>query len=239
MSNLDIIQTNNANLRKCIEKAETLPDASTGSDQTFIQLYNTQVLSNDDITSVPNDLCRNWYFLKGLNLPNVVFAGTYICYGCTNLEEVSMPNCEEIGVYGFYNNTSLKGIDFPKLKSVLGNVFRQCTSATYINLPECTSLAENAFQKDALIEKMDFPKLTSIAATAFDQCSTLVTVILRAGQVCTLANVSAFNNTPIKNGTGYVYVPSTLVDSYKSASNWSTYAAQIRAIEDYPEITGG
>lgn len=35
------------------------------------------------------------------------------------------------------------------------------------------------------------------------------------------------------------YVPSTIVDGYKSETNWSTYAAQIRAIEDYPEICGG
>ena len=35
------------------------------------------------------------------------------------------------------------------------------------------------------------------------------------------------------------YVPTSLVDTYKSATNWSTYAEQIRAIEDYPEITGG
>ena len=41
------------------------------------------------------------------------------------------------------------------------------------------------------------------------------------------------------NGTGFVYVPAESVDTYKSATNWSTYAEQIRAIEDYPEITGG
>ena len=35
------------------------------------------------------------------------------------------------------------------------------------------------------------------------------------------------------------YVPSTLVDSYKSATNWSIYEARIRAIEDYPDICGG
>ena len=239
MSNLDIIQENNTNLRKCIDKAESLPNASIGSNQTFIQLYETNVLSNSDILSVPNDLFRNWYYLKGVDLPNVVVVGTYCCYGCTNLVEVSMPNCEELGVYAFYNNTALLAIDFPKLTAVQGNCFRQCTSATSVNLPVCTSLAANAFQKDALIEKMDFPMVTSIAATAFDQCSALTAVILRADKVCTLANVSAFNNTPIKSGTGYIYVPSSLVDSYKSASNWSTYASQIRAIEDYPEITGG
>ncbi|MBQ7292175.1 MAG: leucine-rich repeat protein [Clostridia bacterium] len=34
------------------------------------------------------------------------------------------------------------------------------------------------------------------------------------------------------------YVPSSMVASYKSAANWSTYTNQIRAIEDYPEISG-
>jgi hypothetical protein len=29
-----------------------------------------------------------------------------------------------------------------------------------------------------------------------------------------------------------------LVDSYKTATNWSKYATQIRAIEDYPDICG-
>lgn len=41
------------------------------------------------------------------------------------------------------------------------------------------------------------------------------------------------------NGGCQFYVSTSLVETYKSATNWSTYAEQIRAIEDYPEITGG
>ena len=54
-----------------------------------------------------------------------------------------------------------------------------------------------------------------------------------------LDNTNTFNSTPIASGTGYIYVPAALVDNYKAATNWSTYANQIRAIEDYPEICGG
>jgi hypothetical protein len=39
--------------------------------------------------------------------------------------------------------------------------------------------------------------------------------------------------TRIEKGTGYIYVPADLVDSYKAATNWSTFAAQFRALEDY------
>ena len=37
----------------------------------------------------------------------------------------------------------------------------------------------------------------------------------------------------IANGKGYIYVPRAMVDTLKSATNWSTYATQIRALEDY------
>ena len=83
-------------------------------------------------------------------------------------------------------------------------------------------------------------RVTSIGTYAFYSCSALVTVILRyTDAVCTLAGTNAFTSTPIASGTGYIYVPSALIDSYKAATNWSTYADQIRAIEDYPDICGG
>ena len=51
--------------------------------------------------------------------------------------------------------------------------------------------------------------------------------------MATLSNTNAFSSTPIASGTGYIYVPRALVDSYKAASKWSTYANQFRALEDY------
>ena len=78
--------------------------------------------------------------------------------------------------------------------------------------------------------------VTSIGSYAFCGCSKLTTLILRSETMCTLSNTNAFSSTPIESGTGYIYVPRALVDSYKAASNWSTYANQIRAIEDYPLI---
>lgn len=35
-----------------------------------------------------------------------------------------------------------------------------------------------------------------------------------------------------------IYVPSALVEQYQNATNWSVYASNFRAIEDYPEICG-
>ena len=56
--------------------------------------------------------------------------------------------------------------------------------------------------------------------------------------MCELDDVSVFSDTPISKGTGYIYVPKALVESYQAHEKWSTYSNQFRAIEDYPEICG-
>ena len=83
------------------------------------------------------------------------------------------------------------------------------------------------------------PAATSIAANAFDGSQLAALIIRTTSKTCTLANKNAFAGTQIASGTGYIYVPRALVDTYKAASNWSTYASRFRAIEDYPDITGG
>jgi surface protein len=79
---------------------------------------------------------------------------------------------------------------------------------------------------------LDLPSVTSIKKYALEKCTNLTTLILRSNTLCTLEYVNAFNNTAIKNGTGYIYVPDNLVDTYKSATNWTTYANQIKGISE-------
>ena len=92
----------------------------------------------------------------------------------------------------------------------------------------------------SLCTRVYFPKLAgSILTHDFNSCTALNALILGHSAVCPLKATTAFNNTPIAKGTGYIYVPRSLVDSYKTAENWSTFANQIRAIEDYPEVLEG
>lgn len=85
------------------------------------------------------------------------------------------------------------------------------------------------------IQKIDWavPNLTS-----FRYQSKLTTLILRHPEVVTLSATSYLSFTKIPT-SGYVYVPATLLEQYKIATNWTVFADRIRAIEDYPEITGG
>ena len=133
-----------------------------------------------------------------------------------SITEIRDNYATSIGIYAFYSCSKLTTADFPAATSIGINAFYDCKALTTAN----------------------FPEATSIDSSAFSSCSKLTALILRSGTMATLSNTNAFSSTPIASGTGYIYVPAALVDSYKAASKWSTYANQIRAIEDYPEICG-
>ena len=137
---------------------------------------------------------------------------------CTSLTTINLPECTTLCYQAFMNCTNLVTVDLPKCTTIEYNAFTSCTSLTTVNLPECTSIGN----------------------TAFAGCTNLTTIILSNNQVVTLRNINAFNNSPIKNGIGYVYVPDNLVDSYKSDTNWSTYANQIKPLSELPSnLKGG
>ena len=143
-----------------------------------------------------------------------------------------------IGDYAFYNCSALTTLDFPAVKSIGIYAFAFCSALTTLDFPAVTSIGDYAFNNCSALTTLDFPAVTRIGIYAFKLCSKLTALILRSETMATLNSWNALANTPITSGTGYIYVPSALVDSYKAATNWSDFANQIRAIEDYPEICG-
>ena len=142
-------------------------------------------------------------------------------------------NATSIRDYAFYYNHNLIKADFPLVTSVGESAFSGCSKLTTVDFPAVTSIHNYAFNGCSTLTTVDFPLVTSIGSYVLQSCSQLTTVILRNTTMVTLGSVNSFTATPIASGTGYIYVPRALVDSYKSATNWSTYASQFRALEDY------
>lgn len=92
-----------------------------------------------------------------------------------------------------------------------------------------------AFQYAYQAREFYLPSLTNINAGLFTNDSNIEKIVLSNTSMVTLQNTNAFSGTSIANGTGYVYVPDELVNTYKSANNWSTYAAQIKGISELPQ----
>lgn len=121
----------------------------------------------------------------------------------------------------------------------IGNgAFMGCKSLVNVNVPNVTVFDDDAVRACTALETIDTAKLETIGMYAAYQCTNLKAFILRNTDKVCEAGVHIAASSGITSGTGYIYVPSALVDAYKAAKVWSNYADQIRAIEDYPEVCG-
>lgn len=150
----------------------------------------------------------------------------------------SNPRVTKLGIYAFNTCTKLTSIDLPLVTEIKNQCFANDSNLVDVNLPSLIIMGNNAFQQCEKLVKLSFPCLTSVPMSAFRYNTVFTTLILSNYTMCTLANKNALAGTPIASGTGYIYVPQALIEDYKAATNWVTYAAQFRAIEDYPDICG-
>ena len=124
--------------------------------------------------------------------------------------------------------------------SYLGSmVFNNCKQLTQAEFYKAANMDSCVFRYCNALKRVDFYCLQKLMNESFTSCSKLDTLIIRTNTLCTLVNINAFTNTPISTGTGYIYVPAALLEEYKVATNWVTYADRFRAIEDYSDIWGG
>lgn len=177
------------------------------------------------------------------NFPNATSIGNRAFGQCLALESAKIPNATSVGSYVFHSCSKLTSAKIPNATSIGDWMFGYCYKLTNADFPNATSIGRSAFQQCEALTSVDISSATEIKSQAFSYCNVLKSVILRSETVCTLSSTDVFadcyhilgtqNSTYNPNGDkdGYIYVPANLVEAYKTATNWSTYASQIRAIE--------
>lgn len=198
---------------------------------SFITREISGVYTNDRITKVGLYGLGGCENLTSINLPNVVTVGDSGFYNCKLLKSVNLPKLTSLGNNGF-NNTGLESINLPLCNKIGSSSFSYTKQLVSVILPLAASIPGFCFNYSS-VQKIDTSSVTSIAAYALGNARQLDTLILRNSSVCTLANsTNTFTNTKIAAGTGHIYVPDNLVDSYKTATNWVTFANQIKPISE-------
>ena len=173
--------------------------------------------------------CTN---LVTIDLPNVQSVSLMTFTNCKALTNVNMPLLTEVGEQMFRGCENLKSISLPSMSGTTGYLaFEGCSTLEKIDIPLATEVDVYSFQGCIDLLRIDLPSVKTIRTGGL-QCNNLIAVILRYDGICTLENTNAFG-TAIHNKRGYIYVPSALIDSYKSATNWNNFASQFRALEDY------
>ena len=136
----------------------------------------------------------------------------------------------------------LSSFDTSKVTSML-YMFAGCNALTTLDLSgfdtsKITNMS-SMFNGCRVLTTLDLSSFDTSNVTnmsnMFYGCRVLTTLIINNSKLFELKATNCFDSSAIANGTGYVYVPDDMVDTYKTATNWAVYADQIKPISELPE----
>ena len=217
----DTTLTNTANaIREKTGKTDNITPSNFATEIANIQSgggkYTPKFISFSNFTGT--DLTEE---LSNLDTSNVTTMTNMFneCVGLTTLDVSSLNTSRVMSMYKMFGGcnslTSLILGDFDTSNvTTMTNMFYGCSSLKKLDL-----------------SSFDTNKLR-VTSYMFTGCTSLTKLIINNPNVFKISATDALSSSSISNGTGYVYVPDNLVETYKSATNWSAYADQIKPISE-------
>lgn len=126
---------------------------------------------------------------------------------CSALESINFPNVNYIGEKAFKNCSSLQSITIPKDCVIGEGAFSGCESLSYVRYEN----ADNGFSGWFIDTG-----LTTLVLTP----DSMISAPAKGSQYMS----SFLSETPIANGTGYIYVPEALLEDYKTTGMEPSYS---------------
>ena len=214
-------------------KLITIPDSVTSiANYTFYYCYSLKSITiPNGVISIEGNAFEVCLFLTSITIPNGVISIKGRAFArCSSLKSITIPNSvTSIGGYTFNYCNSLKSITIPNGVTSIGeyNTFEYCSSLASITIPNSvTSIGGYTFRYCNSLASVTIPNsVTSIGGYTFSGCSGVAYYDFTAcTTVPTLTNTSAFTGI---SADCQIRVPASLVDEWKAATNWSTYANYI------------
>ena len=220
----------------------------------------TIVLPNT-LTTIPGNAFSHTS-LSHINIPDSVVTILDGAFYDTPIKSIDFNKVTKLDGYNHFFESGLESLYIPKTLMIGSGSFRGCAylesiiveegHPTYDSRENCnaiiqksnnslivgcnttiipdsvTSIGSSAFT-GSQISYIDIPaSATSIGWGAFQYCKNLQTVILRKSTRYTIT-AADFQNVPAT-----FYVPDELLDEYKAADVWSTFADRIKPISELP-----
>lgn len=190
-----------------------ITDIAFGDNVTSVGEQALYDLFGHFTVSIPSGVDINGYYLAGssyglsaLTIPTgTTTVAERICRYCYGLSAVSIPSgATSIGANAFYENMGLRSVTIPNgMTSIGASAFNSCPGLLAMSIPA---------------------SVTSIGDSAFSGCTGMGAYHFYATTPPTLGS-SVFSSIP---SDCVIYVPSSAVNTYKSATNWSAYAGYIQ-----------
>lgn len=194
----------------------------------FSQLQTVKLPSMINIRDGAFIMCQS---LTTVDIANCIDIGQTAFQSCTALTTVNSPECREVKDFAFQGCGNLNSIDLSKCTYIASFAFDGCSCLTALDLPECTFLGNNAFYNCGSLTSINLPKCGYISPSVFEGCFNLKTITvgtgLENGNMCFIDGTTFMYCPSIEA----IYVPASMVDSYKADWVWGQYADKIFAAE--------
>lgn len=189
-----------------------------------------QINFGNGITSISTYGCADLYNLEYVSFPSSLTAtNIYAFQRCYNLKFIVFPDgTTTVMNLGFNFCPSLAGISFPNgITTIMNSAFNNCYALRTVTFPTTlTSIKDSGFSACYSLSSIDFPpNLSMRTSSTFMSCYGVKYYDLtRYTSVPALYATNVFNYMA---SDCEIRVPASLVDEWKAATNWSTYADHI------------
>ena len=145
--------------------------------------------------------------------------------GCTKLKNVIIPNVKLIGPFGFAFCYDLENLNLPSVETLDNSSFQTCENLKSVFIPNATFIEFNAFYYCARLRCVIIQQTDTICQkheSCFNDCFRIT------GEVHSKYN-------PNGDKDGFIYVPDSMVEQYKTNEDWQEVATQIKPLSELPQ----
>lgn len=213
-----------------LENIKITEGVTTIGTYTFQYCYVLEnIVIPEGIKTIGDYAFRYCYGLKSVVIPSTVTAlPTGIFQYCESLVSIILPEkLKTLNADAFYHCYSLTSIEIPAtVPTIGGRAFTYCKALKNVVLHTgLTSISNQAFSINNALTSIEIPAtVTSIGSSAFESCTKLKTCDFSQHTSVPSLGSSAFSGVL---STCKIKVPAALIDTWKAATNWSTYASMI------------
>ena len=213
------------------------PICTTIWSSAFYSCPSLATISFPECTNIRDGAFYSCPSLTTANFPKCTSISGSAFYSCKNLTTINFPLCTRIEGWAFYRCIKITEANFSNCTSIGSYAFLSCSSLESVSLPLCANAGYGAFANCINLSTISLPVCTNIGSSMFRECYNFLSLYLTGSSVATLANSNAFSSTPIAGYTtstggvyGSIYVPSSLLASYQTATNWTYFSSRFVGI---------
>lgn len=196
----------------------------------FKQQNNQYSFENDELTSLKQCAFYSDRFVNQVTLQNVTQIGENAFYNCKALKTILADKLYNASRAAF-NGSGLTQVIFPKLETIREQAFAWCASLVKVKCDKATTILDDAFNGCANLETVDILGGSSLSSFSRNPLTYFKNLVMR-----NTSKVTATGSLLWMPSTASIYVPDDLVEQYKTATNWSTKASQIKPLSTYVEV---